>query len=220
MNNSSTNTPIESLKVLYNNKSYSESIDALLKNKNSFSKDIFHYNLGTLYAQKGELAIARYHLEKANSIGTHKNIVKNLDMVRLKLGLEQESQMLDKVDQLSFSIMEIKKEDYLIGGLFFLMVFFIALLKLTKFKKIFCFLFLFLSLFLLGTGQFIKKEFLTGIVLQECQLRTGPSSIYPVRTVFKSGQKIVVGKKTDGWVKVMVPRQLEGWLSQNDVGLY
>ncbi|OFZ57199.1 MAG: hypothetical protein A2381_11960 [Bdellovibrionales bacterium RIFOXYB1_FULL_37_110] len=191
-----------------------------MKNKNIFSKDIFHYNLGTLYAQKGELAIARYHLEKANSIGTHKNIVKNLDLVRFKLGLENESQMLDKVDQLSFSIMEIQKEDYLIGGLFFLMVFFIVLLKFTKFKKAFCFVCLFLSLFLFGAGQFIKKEFLTGIVLHESQLRTGPSSIYPVRTVIKNGQKLIVSKNVDGWLKVISPRPLEGWLSQNDIGLY
>jgi len=220
MDNSSINPSVESLKVLYNNNSYSESIDALLKIKNLFSKDIFHYNMGTLYAQKEEFAIARYHLEKANSIQSHKNIVKNMDLVRQKLGLENEVQALDKVDQIGFSIMEIKNEDYIIGGLFFLLFFFIALLNLNKHKRILCYSFLLLSLFSFGMGQFIKKEFLTGIVLQECQLRTGPSSIYPVKTVLKNGQKLIVGKKIDGWLKVKMPRPLEGWLSQSDLGLY
>ncbi len=220
MNNSNINFSVESLKVLYNKKSYNESIDLLLKNKNIFERDIFHYNLGTLYAQKGELAVARYHLEKAKSIEPRENIVKNLNFVRQKLGLENEISVLNKVDQISFMIKETKMEDYVIVGLVFLIIFFISLFKLAKFKKSICFILLFLSLFSFGVGQFIQKNFSTGIILKDSELRTGPSGIYPARTVLKNGQKVILARNVDGWLKVVAPRALEGWLLQSDVGIY
>ena len=86
MENSNINEVLKSLETLYFEKKYNDTITLLLENKSQFAPEIFHYNLGTTYAQKGNWAVGRYHLERAAKYGYHSDGIRNnLEFVNAKL---------------------------------------------------------------------------------------------------------------------------------------
>lgn len=219
MNNSNMDSLGASLKAHFENKKFDEAIELVLKNKNGMKKTVFHYNLGTLYANKGELAIARYHLEKSLGQASSIPIVKsNLKTVKSKLGLTSKVSSYEKLDQFGFLIKDISFDYYLIISLLIFLVFLYSLIKRVKIIVV-VFMAL-LSFSILGTGIYSDRYLVNGIILGEGAVRTGPSSVYPAFMDIKKGQRVIIGKSFDGWLKVVMPRSSGGWINKKDIGLY
>ena len=64
-----SNKNLENLKSQYAEGNFKEVEKLLLKFKESFNDAHFSYNLGTIHAKQGNLAIAKYHFEKSANLG-------------------------------------------------------------------------------------------------------------------------------------------------------
>lgn len=212
---------IKDLENLYTQGKFSQAIDIMLKNKSSFPKGVFHYNLGTLYAKEGSFAAGRYHLEKAIA----KNFVNsmslnNLETVQEKLAVNDISNSASFHDRFVDRSLLLPSEIYLSATLLLALAF----MALIKWKKIVApsarWGLMLLTLVPLAYNQLYLRNINHAIVLQDTQMYDGPSKIYFNTGIVKAGSKIITGKNNNGWYLIQSPLQLSGWVYQDSLGFY
>ena len=210
----------KSLESLYLKKDYTKAIDGLLKNRDEFDLGLFHYNLGTLYAKKNDLAYARYNLEMANihgHIGTKS--INNLDYVKTKLAVNDISSTHNLLDQITSCSASISPNIYIfITLLSFLIIALLWLRKKLRSKA------LLLTLGFFAVSPLLIFNFYINNLKYAVNLKTiksyeGPSKVYEVKRDIEAGSKFLVSGPKNGWYFIEKPVSLSGYIEKNNLAL-
>jgi hypothetical protein len=206
---------------LYLKKDFKGAAQYLLDNKQQMDSGIFHYNLGTVYSKMGDLAAARFHLEKALQEGyINSASLNNLTFVKTKLEVDDLTTSTSLPDQFINMASTIPASAYFSFTLAFWLILAI-MIRFNKIQKkwlmIVCFL---LSLSPLLFSNFYVKNINYAIALKDTPLYEGPSKIFNEKGRVKAGSKIVLGELKEGWFYVKFPLSLSGWINKDQLGLY
>jgi len=208
-------------KELFLKHDYKTAIDDLLIVKNKYKRNIFHYNLGTLYGKKGELAASRYHLEKALKYGTLEGkILHNLNVVKTKMNLQDLSvskSMYDKA--LDFALI-IPSAYYSIISIILLLFVLLGVKKKIIVHNYLRWILIISCLAPILVNLFYLDSINHGIVLNDTRTYVGPSRIFQEKEILKAGSKVIVGKPSNGWFFIKHPNFLAGWVKKSDLALY
>lgn len=218
MSNSSTPETLKSLESLYVSGKLDEAIKSLITQKANFEIGPFHYNLGTLYAKKGEHAIARFHFEKAIKAGFVGDEVLN------NLAYSTKSLQLDKIESdnlaldvyyssffSSFSIL------LMVLGIYFLIV--LILKKMQKISLKTTAIFLVIGIIPLALKLTLNRDLKEAILLKKSALKEGPSAIFESHQELPAGIKLIITKPKDGWYFIKYPSHFSGWVQNADLGI-
>lgn len=188
---------------------------AILKaNKEEFSKELFHYNYGTVLYKLENYPAARYHFEIAKKNGLNNTeLNNNLAVVKQELYTEQ----LDSFkSQFLYKATSFNTQQYLSLTLLFLIL---GLVFYKSYKKVFIVpLFLILSLLPIGFKLGYVDKLNPAICLEESTIYEGPSEIFSSYGQLPAGMKVIIDKRDRGWSLIKSPENMTGWVRSKDLG--
>lgn len=195
------------------------SIKKLLEMKDQFSDGVYFYNLGTLYAKKGDFSLARYHLEKSFKSGFYSpRMFHNLKYVEEHLGIQQvrDHSLYEKI---IFNAIEYPPIFFLLLPLLVAT----TLLVVSKFVKeikrsILWSIFLFSCIPLLLVFM-LNNYYNLAIVFNASPVYDAPSEIYSSRLNLLNGEKILIIRNKNGWSEIIYPSEFSGWVKNKDIGI-
>ena len=210
---------MEKLESLYTRGDFEAARKLLIERQDKFPEGLFHYNLGTLYAREGNLALGRYHLEKALAKNfANKMLFNNLGTVKEELNVLE----LGRSENLSERVID--------GSLSFppgfwlsltlsLLLTLIVLVKKRMLRGIVLLgISLLLALLPFSYSQLYLHRMRYAVVLQDTEIHEGPSHIYSSTGIVRGGSKIVVGKSNNNRYFIAYPRILSGWIHRDYLG--
>ncbi len=208
----------EELDKFYLNKDFSAYVEKLLEHKDNINAVVFHYNLGTAYLKMDNVALGRFHLEKAKYLGIIDGRVnRNLDYAKSKLT----SLDIDNGHSLwenSVNVfVNLNLQYYLFVFLLLLFSFLIWWRKFTQ-KKITVLLVILLISSTTFVPLFLVRNYAVAIVMNQTSLREGPSKAFEETGPFvEKGLKIIIGQSDGKWRLIKYPVHLSGWIHDADI---
>lgn len=221
MENTNINGILKTLREHYLSKDYAAATKHLIKHKTDLDPGLFHYNLGTVHSKSGNLAAGRYHLEKAlkhNFINT--KILNNINFVEKNLNVSDLSNSKNISDRTIDMSLRYSAEAYFGISLICLLAVMICFKKKILQNVILACCLAFLALAPIGIQQLYLKKINYAILLEDTDVREGPSAVFTSKTSLQAGSKVVVGEFESGWVYIKYPIELAGWLKRSALGLY
>lgn len=219
MSNNTTDVIFKSLDELYISGDYDAVISKILENKAKISPGIFHYNLGTAYLKKGELAVARFHLEKSFSKGyVTPQLSKNLSTTKNRLNVEEIESSSSFSDKLIDYSTLIPKEGFYSMSLIVILLG-LLLLRLKKVKINWLPYFVGFALIFVFIGFYSSNNFQTAYVLKNSKIFEGPSESFDVSQEVPGGVKVIIEKKNSKWLFIKSPVHLSGWVKREVLGI-
>ena len=213
------NEPMDKMETLYTQGDFEGAKELLLSRKGEFSEGLFHYNLGTLYAQQGNFALGRYHLEKALAKNfANKMLFNNLGTVK------EELNVLDLGHSENLSEKMIDASLSLPPGLWLTLTLSLLLGLIFALKKKMIHGFILPGIFLLLAGapflysQIYLDKVRYAVVLHDAEIYEGPSRIYSSAGSIKAGSKIIVGKSNNNQYFIAYPQVFSGWIHRDHLG--
>lgn len=188
-----------------------------------------YYNLGNAYYQQQQTAKAILNYERALRIQPHnKNIHNNLELAKAKI-----TQPVDELPEIFYRLWWQQITGLLPSGFWaFLGVFFLfgaavsgvlfqqvqqVIRKKQAFAAAFVFLFGFMMFTTFGYSRYqaeTSKDF--AIVMQEeVPLKKGPADSSEQITTLSSGIKVRNNERVNGWVRVVLADNREGWVNES-----
>jgi len=221
MADTNINKQVKELEQLYLDGKYTELKEKLVKDRDSLSPGVFHYNLGTILAKEGNLAAARYNLEKAKSLGfSHPALIKNLDSVTKKVQVTQYNSEKPLDIKLLEGFVFTSDSLFLLASLL-CALFMTILLRMKLIKN----RYIFVALLALSTTPFLVKKYhynttyMTAVNIKATKVFEGPSEIYEPIKEIEGGQKVIIGKSFEDWIFVNWPVEYSGWVKRQDLGV-
>ncbi len=193
----------------------------LIQNKQQLKSGIFHYNLGTVYSKMGDMAAARFHLEKAIKDGhINSSTLNNLSFVKTQLQVDDLSTSSNLYDQVMNSALAFPSSAYLTLTL----VLVLAAMVLLRMKKIIgrisfaiCLVFALVPIYF---STIYLKDINYAIAFKDIPIYEGPSKIFSEKGKVRAGSKMILGEFKEGWFYVKYPISLAGWVGKDQLGLY
>ena len=206
---------------LYLKKDFKGAAQYLLDNKQRLDSGIFHYNLGTLYSKMGDLATARFHLEKAIQEGyINSASVNNLSFVKSQLQVDDLTSSTSLPDEFVNFATSIPASAYLSITLIFCFI----LAAMIRFEKIQRKWVMILGALIALSPIIVSNTYIKNInyavALKDLPLYEGPSKIFNEKGKVRAGSKIILGQFKEGWFYIEFPLSLSGWISKEQLGLY
>ena len=210
---------MEELEKFYTQGKFEAARELLMARKDTLPEGLFHYNLGTLYAREGNLALGRYHLEKALSENfANKMLFNNLKTVKAELNVSD----LGESENLSARMIDASLS--LPPGIWltFTLLLLLGLILAVR-KKIVCGvvlpgIFFILAAIPLLYSQIYLNKMHHAVVLQDAEIYEGPSRIYSSAGVVRGGSKIIVGHSSNKQYLILYPQTLSGWIHRDYLG--
>jgi hypothetical protein len=195
----------------YQAKNFGQAIEVLEKNSKDFDPVIWHYNMGSSYAQLGVWADARYHFLKAERLGLSTEMLRQSKLfVETKLEVDKWEKSLTASDFLIAGT-RILGEGPLIT--LSLMGFLILAFVYKKMKSTSTYLLAVIVLFL--TLNIAIKYMPFKFTLTSMPIFEGPSKIFVPRTEIPAGI-IILSLSEEGWEHVIYPSRYEGWIKKTN----
>jgi hypothetical protein len=220
MADTSTNKHVKELEELYLSGKYDELKSKLIKDRDSLSPGVFHYNLGTVFAKQGNLAAARYNLEKAKSLGfEHPALNKNLSSILKTVEIQTNPEIPASSKALNY-FMGTSEGLFLLFSL--VLILFVSILYRMKLfrNKIVLALSIVICLSPLGVKKYYyNTNYVTGVNIRDAKVFEGPSEIYPTIKEIVGGQKLILGKSYEDWIFIASPIEFSGWIKRKDLGI-
>lgn len=215
MENDSTNNLLKEMESSYLTGDFAKSQEILLKARDTISDGMFHYNLGTLLAKKGELGAARYNLEKAKKLGfSYPGLEKNLQVTVKKIegtvGTYRSSIISEVTSVSLYSVM-------LLSVCLWVVVCFLKRANKLNWKSFVLFSLLSFSPYLIKSF-YIDESYKVAINIKSINIYEGPSEIYSVIKEVSEGNKLIIGKSHEEWLLISWPIELAGWVKRSDIG--
>lgn len=218
MSNTNTAPTLKSLESLYVKGSFDEAIQGFIAQKSNFDPGPFHYNLGTLYAKKGDYAVARFHFEKAIKAGfIGDEVLNNLAVATKNLQVEKIEADNFFSDVYYSSLFSAFSITLMVIGIYLFLV--LLLKKLQKINTRFMVILLVLGFLPIGIKYFLNKELQEAILLKKSVVKEGPSAIFESHQELPAGVKLIVTKPREGWYFIKYPTHFSGWIQNNDLGI-
>ena len=210
---------MEKLKNFYTQGNFEGARELLIERKDTLPEGLFHYNLGTLYAREGNLALGRYHLEKALSKNfANRMLFNNLETVKAKLNVLDLSRSGGFSGKMVDASLSLPPGIWLTFTLFlFLGLIFVIKRKMVQGPILLGVLFVLATTPLVYSQGYLYKM-RHAIVLKDAEIHEGPSSIYSGTGVVKGGSKIIVGDSNNKQYFIVYPKTLSGWIHRDDLG--
>lgn len=221
MADSSTQDILKTLKVSFEQSNYKNGINFLLEKKDDLPKDTFHFYLGNLYLKQGDLGAGRYNLEKARKLGyDHQILENNIKFVEGKVS-EYGSFRSEEVSSIIVeTAMQMPLQfDILIASILILIVVAAKKFKFILTNAVFAAL-LVLAILPLGFKGLAMQGLTEAVVLKEAKVYDGPSKVFSDIRDLPGGVKVLLSTENDGWFFIEYPRQLNGWILAEDIGIY
>lgn len=206
---------------LYVKKEYDKLLSEMISKKSDFDKNLFHYNLGTVFLKKGDYPLARYHFEKSKKAGfTGSELENNYNFLKNNLDVFYFSESHERSDRVKDFLYTGPFDFYLLISMI-LVLLFLLLRKVSVIKSnlvtIILILISFFPVLFFGTSV-SSKNF--AIALKDIPVREGASEIYEKTVSIKAGSKLILGKRSSDWFWVEAPKHLSGWIKRKDLGLF
>lgn len=214
MNDTNTLEILKSLEGLYLEGRYSEALELLDKKRDIFSSEIFYFNYGTILGRMGDLGAGRYYLEKArfeNLFSTETQ--NNLNYVVSRLDLEDLTNSSSFFDRSLDLFLSFPPSFYLLLS-FLLLLTFLLYRYWKGIRSLWLNIALLVVCFVPYLFSYVLSGHNVGIVVEDFQIRQGPSSIYDDSGLLPAGAKIIVGREYNGWHFVKRPSFYTGWIKE------
>ena len=206
---------------LYLKKDYKGAIEYLLQNKQQMDSGIFHYNLGTVYSKSGDLAAARFHLEKSIKEGyINSASINNLAFVKSKLEIDDLSTSQSLPDQIMNGALAVPQSAWISITLTFVLISLILFRTKKIVRKTLIGLVFVLSIAPFLFSQFVLQKVNYAVAFKDVSLYEGPSKVFSEKGKLKAGSKVILGDFKEGWFYVKFPISSAGWISKDQLGLY
>ena len=206
---------------LYLKKDYKGAIEYLLQNKQQMDSGIFHYNLGTVYSKSGDLAAARFHLEKSIKEGyINSASINNLAFVKSKLEVDDLSTSQSLPDQIMNGALAVPQSAWISITLTFVLISLILFRTKKIVRKTLIGLVFVLSIAPFLFSQFVLQKVNYAVAFKDVSLYEGPSKVFSEKGKLKAGSKVILGDFKEGWFYVKFPISSAGWISKDQLGLY
>ena len=207
------------MKNLYTQGNFEAARKLLIERKDTLPEGLFHYNLGTLYAREGNLALGRYHLEKALSKNFANGMLfNNLETVKVKLNVVD----LSRSEGFSGKIIDASLSFPPGIWLTFSLLLLLGLIFAVKRKMIRGFIlpsvFFVVAVAPLVYSQAYLYKMRHAIILKDAEIYEGPSNIYSSTGTVKGGSKIIVGDSNNKQYFIVYPKVLSGWIHGDYLG--
>ncbi len=205
---------LKTVETLYAQKAYQEAQNYLIKNQNSLSKGLWHYNMGTLFAKLEDWPMARYHFVMANSQGySSQELSLNQRLVESKLSVDKWEKPLTLKDYMIRGATLGSEGIFTLIGLVILIMGIFQLKNKSKKKSSLAIL----SVSLLFFGlTFWISSWNWSIVLKSQALQEGPSAIFNTKEEIPVGIKILT-RREGRWVRVIFPERFDGWIKDAEL---
>lgn len=202
---------LKTVETFYARKEYQKALELLEANREKISSGLWHYNMGTVHAELGNLPLARYHLQKAELEGfSSKEVINNKELVEERLEISRLEQPLTGEDYIIQTGLTGAQGIFMTISICLIIVGIIALWKKSSIKTLLGTVFL--ALIFMGLNFWVtswdKK-----IVMKTQPVHEGPSAIFEARSELPPGLMIVTEKKGE-WLKIIYPSRFKGWIKE------
>ena len=219
MDNTNTNIDLKKLEELFVSKKYDEARDFLVTKKSELSPGLFHYNMGTVLGEQGNLPAARYHFEIAKKEGFgHPALYKNLSLVSKKISVN--SDVLDQKEYVYNFFSSTPSSLFLFTSLILTIISIFTVKYFELSKKIIVGLILLFFTPTIYKEVYFDKNYSTAINLKEVELFQGPSKVYEVIDMIPAGNRLILSKSHDSWVFIEYPIEFSGWIDRKKIAYY
>lgn len=219
MDNIITNIDLKELQELFVSKKFDEARDLLLTKKSEISSGLFHYNMGAVLGEQGNLPAARYHFELAKKEGfSHPALYKNLSIVKTKLGTK--TQVINKNEYIIDLFSTLPSSTFIFSSLVLTILTVLVCKYLKASMKVMILVSFIVFTPTLYKSFYFDKKFSTAINLKEVELFQGPSKIYEVIDMVPAGNKLILSKSHDEWVFIEYPIEFSGWVNRDKIAYY
>ncbi|HXH73704.1 MAG TPA: hypothetical protein VNJ08_01975 [Bacteriovoracaceae bacterium] len=193
----------------YVKKDYSNALKFLQKHAGELPPGLLHYNLGTVYSQMENWALARYHFLQAHESGfSLPALTINQEAVEKRLEIDRLENPQSASDYLIKASLFAKEGIFTSMSLIFLVLGLLILKKNPNFKKVMLWTLLVVSP--VGLNYWVDSW--PRLVVTEPQaLSEGPSAIFNTNGELPAGVMIIVRGKGD-WQEVIYPSRFTGWV--------
>lgn len=202
---------LKTIQTLHNQKDYEGALRVLKDHRNDLSPGLWHYNMGTLYAEMQNFPQARFHLLMAEGNGySTKELFQNKEIVETKLDIPRIEKSLTFKDQVIKGSLFASEGILTSLALVCILAGIIALWKKAG-MKIFA-AFVMMAAFILGVNYWIKSwdKFIT---LEQVPIHEGPSAIFKTTEGVPPGVMIIAKRKGE-WMHITYPGRFSGWIRE------
>lgn len=221
MENTNTVDAALPLQELYAGGHYAEFIKKVMDSQETYAPAQYHMLLGSAYAKKGDLAVGRYHLEKAKHLGYQGvDLNNNLAAVKQRLNLNDLASSQSFSDQLTYYSCQVPSELYWSLSLLIMIIALVVMMK-NQFKKFTLpAAIIILALLPFAYERTVVKDTHFAVAIEEGSVLEGPSKIFTDKVTLPAGAQVIVGKSVDNWVFIEAPLVYSGWVDRSLLGLY
>ena len=222
MANSSTANLFASLEEYALKGDFKQAEELLIKNRDQFNQELYHYDLGTLRLKQGDQVVARFHLQKAIKDGLlYPDAFNNLEIANNQLHIQDlATTRINPLEGFLDKAIDLPDECFLCLSLC-LVCCSLFLFWRNNIRKLSI---LFVSLILSATpyvvSEIIEQKLNPAISLKEVELREGPSNIFTPNKKVAQGVKILIDKIDGEWFHICYPTIYEGWAQRDTLGIY
>jgi len=211
---------VADLVQLYQKKDFNAMQVLIEKDHGSLSPQLANYYLGLASVGKGELGLARYHLEKSLHDGNASpQLLTNLKIVNANITANDIGTSADYGDRALGLMSVIPVQFYITVGLLLLVLFLLRqIIRPMRWMK--CSVSILACFLILGLTCFYTHHLATAICITKSDVKTGPASVFKTVSVVDEGAKIVVGEEFQEWVFVKAPKEYSGWLEKKNLKKY
>lgn len=219
MDNTNTNISLKELEDLFLAKKYDEARDYLVAKKDTISPGLFHYNMGVILGEQGNLAVSRYHFEIAKKNGfSHPAVYKNLKIVEAGIGVKSKPDSMMEYTADFFS--STSSSIFLFVTLLIVFIMMIVARKLQLSKKFVTAVLILFFMPLIFKSFYFDNKYSTALSLKEVELFQGPSKVYEVIDMIPAGSKLILSKSHSDWVFIEYPIEFSGWIDRSKIAYY
>ena len=219
MDNINTNVALKELEELFVAKKFSDAREYLLGKKTDLSPGLFHYNMGVVLGEEGNLAGARYHFEIAKKKGfAHPAIYKNLNIIEQRVDGKIKSEGI--YENITNFYVSTPSSVFIFVSLFLSLIALVTLRYIKSRKLITTSVIALLILPTIVKVSYFEQKYSTALSLKEVELFQGPSKVYDVIDLIPAGKKLIISKNYSEWVFIEYPVEFSGWIDRKKVAYY
>ncbi len=209
MEDTTIKAELKTYQELWTAKDYQKALEVLKENPALYSKETWHYNLGSTYGELKEYSLARYHLEQAYQLGKRDDkTAESLKWIHKQVEAERYESLESWTDYLNKFL--IYRPQYFFAQLTLLVLALgFGLFAVKKIKLKFFTTIMLVALTTMITG-YIESQNKLIITEQAVQIYRGPSKIFDYQEV-PAGIMLYLrphGKE----FKVQYPSSVQGWV--------
>ncbi len=205
---------LKTFEAYYQKNDFNNALKVLKDHPGEVPQNVWHYNLGLVYAKLENFPLARYHFLIAGKSGLQSTSLRdNEKLVVEKLDLSTVEKPLNASDYVYKSVTFLSQGELTSISL---MILFVGLLSLRKKRNPVRLAMLVIAMAVPLTLGLLVKQWPEAIVVKDDRVAEGPSAIFAALTDIPAGLKIVTRGEGE-WREILYPSRFRGWIRKNSI---